>query len=798
MINELRQDLHYAVRWLMREPLFALTAITTLALGIGANAAAFGIVNGVLIAPLPYPQPEQLVTVREVAEAGTELDVAWPNFSDWSATAHEVTLAAHTTPYPGTVVGGVEPARPAIVHVSARFFDVVGVMPARGRTFAPDEAAPGGVPAVIVSDAFWRRELAGEPDLSRLSLQVLGASAQVVGVMPPGFSYPRGAQLWLAIEPHTEGMTARTAHNFQVTGRLRPGATAAGAQLELSGVMRRIRAEHGANGVAVAVHDLQKFATAGSSNALLVLFAASGVVLLVACTNLASALLSRSTGRRRELAVRASLGASRRRLVRQLLTESVLLALLGAAAGLMVAHLLISTAVGMAPDAVPRLDEIRLDGRVLGFTAVIALVTAVAFGSLPAFSATSAAPYETLRDGGRATGSRAQRRAGSALISAEVALALVLLISAGLLVRSLWNVARINPGFDAEGVLAVSLALQSGDFDPAERVGYYDRLLERVSALQGVEGAGIVRTLPLSGHDPSGTFHIEGNPDAGASAEYRVVSPGYFDVMRMDVMQGRDFTAADRAGSLPVVIISGQLAQRYFPGADPIGQRISTGGMDREGADVYATIVGVVSDVRTSLTAAPPDAYYVPLAQRPSRMDNAVVMLRTSGPPAAASGAVRNVIREVDGNVPFEVQPLTRHLADSLTDRRFMLLVFGSFAGIALLLAGIGIYGVVASAVAGRTREIGVRIALGAGPLGVLWTVSRSAMASVIAGVVAGITLAMFVTGALAALLYGIEPVDTGTFAVVAMLITAIAWLAALVPARRATRVPPVEALRAE
>jgi putative ABC transport system permease protein len=798
MWSEFVQDVRYAARWLVREPLFALVAVATLALGIGANTAAFGMVNGVLLSPLPYPQPDRLVAVRELGERGAELNAAWPNFADWRARAREATLSAHTGAFATTVLGGVEPVRPGVAQVSAEFFAVMGVGPALGRTFSAEELVPDGAPAVMVSDAFWRRMLRGEPDLSRLSLTVLGRTARVVGVMPAGFAYPGGADLWLPLEPDMGEMTSRSAHNYLVTGRLREGGSVGDARAELSAIMQQIHdSELDVTSTAVTVHDLLEHAVAGTRRDLLVLLAASGFVLLVACTNLASALLARAARRSRELAVRASLGASRTRLFRQLLTESLLLAVLGAAAGLVLAQLLLGAVLHLAPEAVPRLDEVRLDARVLGFTTLIAIATALTFGTAPALRATGAQPFAALRESGRGSDTPRQRRGWSLLVGAEVALALLLLVGAGLLVRSLWNVGRVDPGFDADGVLAVTLSLPESSYAGDQRVGYYDRLLEEVRALPGVRSAGLSRTLPLVGWDPNGSFVIDGEPAAGP-ASYRVVSPDFFETMRIPVVRGRTFTDADRAGALPVIVINERLAQLYFPDRDPIGSRIMTGGMDREGWQEEATIVGVVGNVRAALAAPPAAAYYLPYAQRYGRVDMATLLLRADGSPALLSGALHTRIRSLDGDVPFEIRRLRTHLKDSLADRRFMLLVLGSFAGVALLLAGVGIYGVVAFAVAQRTHEIGIRVALGAGPPRVLWLVSRSTMAGVLAGVVLGLAGAMLLTRVIAALLYGVEAVDPLTFAGVALLIIAVAWIAVLVPARRAMRVDPLTALRAE
>lgn len=799
MWSEFRQDLRYAVRWLVREPAFTLMATLTLALGIGANTAAFGIVNGVLLSPLPYPQPDRLVAVQEVSERGREMPVTWPNFADWRARARLIELAAHTTPFPTTVLGTAEPSRPAAAAVSSDFFRVMGVSPVLGRTFVEEEMVPGAAGAVVVSDAFWQQHLGAERDLSRLSLNMMGVQAQVVGVMPPGFAYPTGAELWYPIEPQSPGLTSRTAHNFAVTGRLTNGVATADAQAELSGIMREIGEREAVNAVAVSVHNLQEHSVGGSRRALLILLAASGFVLLVACTNLASALLARAARRSRELAIRASLGAPRLRLIRQLLTESLLLSALGALAGLLLAHLLISAATHVAPAAVPRLDEVRLDGLVLGFTTIVAVATALVFGTIPALRATSAMPYAALTGTARATESPRQRRIWSTLIGVEIALSLLLLIGAGLLIRSLWNVMNVDPGFNPDGVITVTVSLPEAKYDGEARVAFYDRLLEEVRSTPGVQSAALTRALPLAGFDPSGMFHIEGAAEPEGTAHYRVASPGFFETMGTPVRKGRTFTDADRAGALDVIVINQRLAEMFFPDRDPIGHRIMTGGMDLQGMDVYATIIGIVGDVRHgSLTSPPAPGYYLPYAQRWERMSIAEVVVRGDGSAAPLGRTLRSRIRAVDGDVPIEVRTLNARVADSLADRRFMLLVLGTFAGIALLLAAVGIYGVVAIAVAQRTREIGIRIALGAEAPRVIWLVSQSTMVSVIAGIIVGLGGAILLSHVAASLLYEVDAVDPATFAAVSVVLALVALLAALVPARRAASISPTVALRSE
>lgn len=796
------QDLRHAVRGLVRERGFAAVAILTLALGIGATSAAFTLVRGVLLAPLPYGEPDRLIAVWEESEAGVEMPVAWPNFQDWNRASLRTIagIAAYIGPWTVAVHGGVEPMRASLAQSSGNLFDVLGVAPLRGRTFVAEERVPNGRPAVIVSHAFWRRHLRAREDLSQLSLNVDGAVAPVIGVMPPGFDFPGGVDLWYPAELQPSWGT-RTAHNFRAIARLAPGAQLASARGELGTLARQIgEQEPESNAASVVLRPLHEQSVGDAGRALLILMGASTLVLLVACTNLASALLARATRRRRELAVRAALGAARGRLVRQLLAESLLLAGAGAAAGLLLANYAIALLRVVGPHAVPRLNEVAIDGWVLGFAVLLVLLTAVAFGIGPALRATAAQSYDTLRGSGRDTASPVARRAWSTLIGTEVALALLLAVGSGLLIRSFWNVIRVDPGFDGDRTLAVGLDLPQAKYaDGEQRVAFYDMLLERVSSLAGVEDAAMTMSLPLTGFDPSGRFDIEGTSEHGdGNASYRVVSPGFFEALRIPVVRGRTFTDADRAGALDVIVINETLAQRHFGAADPIGRRIMTGGMDSRFGD-YATIVGVVGNVRHgSLTGPATAGYYLPYMQRPDRIGSATLLVRTAGRPERLARPVRDIVRSLDPDVPLEVSTVRARIGDSVADRRFTLVLLGAFALIALVLAAVGIYGVVSCAVAQRTREVAIRLALGAGRQRVLWLVGRETMTSAVIGVAVGLAGAALLSRVLSSLLYETSPVDPVTFAAVAMVLVGTAWLAVVVPGRRATRVSPMVAMRAE
>jgi putative ABC transport system permease protein len=806
MWSELGQDLRYAVRGVLRAPGFALLAIVTLALGIGANSAAFAIVNGVLFSPLPYPASERLVALWEVSEGGTENRLTWPNFRDLQAESQTLSaVAAYQNVFRVTVLGGGEPVRAPVAGVTASLFDVLQVAPVRGRTFVPAEQVVGGRASVLVSEAFWRDQLGSPADLSSVTLDLFGGPASVIGVMPHDFDFPRGADVWYPLDiSDPSDLGTRTAHNFAGVARLVPGVSIEQARQELTSIMRRVRevdeqADLAAASVAMAVHDLREDRVGDSRRALFVLLGASAFVLLVACTNLASALLARAARRRHELAIRASLGAHRLRLVRQLLTESILLAGLGAIVGLALAWALIRVVVAVGPEAVPRLQEVQLDGWVLAFTILLSFATALTFGTAPALHATTSQRVAALREGGRGTETVGQRRAWSVLVGSEVALALLLLVGSGLLIRSFYQLTRVDPGFEVEQQLAVQVSLPAAKYDDGDsRARYYDQLLERVRALPGVEHAAITMSVPLVGFDPNGLFDIEGGEIGDGDAAYRVVSPGFFETMGTTILRGRGFTGTDRAGSEDVIIINDRLAREFFPGEDPIGKRMRTGGMDSRGYD-FARIVGIVADVRTrSLDTPPVPGYYLAYPQRTDRLLNTTLLVRTNGRVAALTVPVRDAIRRIDADVAIDIGTLRASVGESLADRRFMLLVLAVFAGIALLLSGVGIYGVVAFAVAQRTREIGIRMALGAAGRSVLWTVSRTTMISVVSGIAIGLAGAAWLSRLLASLLFEVQPIDPLTFVGVALLLLTVAWLAVFVPASRAVRLSPMTALRAD
>jgi len=811
-VDAVWRDLKFAGRTLRRSPLFAALAVLTLALGIGANTAIFSVVNGVLLQPLPYPEPERIVRVREVNEQGNAISqVAYLTLNDWREQARSFTALAGYAAGQTTVLGGERPLIAGAAAVTEDFFDVFGVQPARGRALAPDEFGPDPSQVAVVSDRFWRGNLGGVP-LEDVRLEVYGLNLTIVGVMPAGFEYPRETDVWFPLELVEPGKT-RTAHNDIVVGRLAEGVTLSQARDEMRALARRLSQQYPNHEHASAsVVTLHEMTVAGARRPLLLLLGAAALVLLVACTNLASTLLARGEGRQRELAVRASIGAGRGRIVRQLFTESLLLAALGCVAGLALAVAVVDGLQGLAPATLPRIDEVGVDPLVLAFAVGISIVTAMLFGLLPGFRTSDGELSDALRAGERgSSGGRA--RMWNFLVASEVALALVLLAGSGLLIKSFWEVLGVDPGFDPSDVLTVELTLPGTRYefgDPAV-ARFHREFLERIRALPGVERAGLINFLPLSGSDADGAFDIEGRPgercyeilDRGSwcptgNAHYRVVGGDYFEAMDIPLIRGRSFEERDRAGAQPVMLVNETMANQFWPGESPIGARVRTGGMDRYGT-VWTTVIGVVGDVRhDGLTAGPQPEYYVHYLQRPDRAQYASVVIEASVQAGSLVQPVNELLRGLDRDVPAEFTVMRQMLSSSVADRRFTMMVLSAFAGLALLLAAVGIYGVVSYSVERRRREIGIRMALGARPESVLAMTLRRSMLVVGAGMVVGILGALALAKVLRNLLFEVRPTDPLTLVAVVGVLLAVALLACFVPARKGTQVDPMITMRAE
>jgi len=805
MIDSLLQDLRYAVRTLRHSPAFTIVAVITLALGIGANTAIFSVVNGVLLRPLPYPGADRLVTVWEDTGRDADVHIAWANYLDWRATAQSFEAMALHPSFafggPSTVIGGDQPTRVYVSGVTQDFFRAMGVGAALGRVPGAQEHAEGAPAVAVVSHDFWQTQFGGSESLDGRTLKIGSSVYDVIGVMPAGFRYPLDTDVWTATERYQHGMS-RTSHNFAMIARLRDGVSVAEAHAELDTITAALREEYGDDMSAVGVNlrPLQEEIVGDTRAPLLLMLGAAALVLLVACTNLASTLLARASGRRREIAIRASVGAARLQIVRQMLIESLVLALAGAAAGLLLALAVLRGLLSLGP-SLPRLDQIGLHPVVLLFTAVVAIGTAVLFGTIPALRATRASSVGALRSA--SSGNSASRDAWvwKSLVSSEVALALVLLVGAGLLAQSFVAVMSMDLGIDSDGVLTAELSLPSVNYpDDSALVGYYDRLLEEVGALPGVQAAGVINHLPLSGRWINGGFLIEGREQIQPSAHYRAVFGNYFDAMGIPVLRGRTFAAGDRIGAPGVVVVNQAFASYYFPDEDPVGQRI--GSLANDGwvyGDEWLTIVGVVGDVRhAGLTSEPLREMYVNGMQRPMRLGAGTLVTRADGAPADLSAPIRARIVALDPEVPVSFRTMEAVVAGSTADRRFLMVVLGVFAAVALTLSAVGIYGVVSYTVARRTREMGIRIALGAPPRRVRALVIRNAMGMVAAGLVVGVLGARWLSSTLEALLWQISATDPWTIAGVVLLLAATAAGASYVPAWRGSRVDPLVTMRSE
>jgi putative ABC transport system permease protein len=798
------QDLRHAFRMLLKNPGFMLIAMLTLATGIGANSAIFSVVNGVLLRPLPYPEPDRIVRLWEQTTVGSRAAVSNPNFLDWRTRSTSFDALAAYAGGRDTVLGGREPVFADVCLVSDGFFRVFGIEPAVGRGFVTEELRVGGVPAVVVSFAFWEQVLGSQRDLTSLRLQVADFPVRVAGVMPPGFAYPADADVWAPKELIEDGST-RTGHNLAVVGRIRAGVALAQADAEMDAIAAQLQTEHaGANDArSITLLPLHESLVGGSRRLLVLLLAAVGFVLLIACVNIASTLLARGEERRKELAIRAALGASRGRLVRQLLAESLLLSLGGAIGGLLISAWLVRALLALNPTAVPMPEAIGVDRWVMAFTVLLAAVTPLVFGLVPALQISRTHLRDALAEGGRASTSPFRRSVRSTLIAAEVALALLLLIGSALLIRSFWNLVTVDAGFDGSGILTAELSLPGGRYpDERRSSAFYRDLLPSLRALPGVRAAGAITSFPLSGSDSGGGFYFEGAASPrqdGRFAGYRVVTGDYFAAMGIPLLSGRPIRDSDTAAGEIVAVVNQDFVARYLNGAQPLGKRFRFFGMDSLD-EPFMTIVGVVGDVKhASLAGESSPEVYVSHLQRPRRtrgsMTIAIRPIEASLSLSLAP-AVRQAIRATDPDVPVEFSTFAQRLGRSVADRRFTMMVLASFAGVAVLLAAIGIYGILAYSVAQRTQEIGIRMALGAAPWSVVGLMLQGALGAVSVGLAIGLAGAALVTRVLSAFLFGVRPVDPVAFSAAAALLAVIALVAAYVPARRATRIDPLTALR--
>ena len=814
LIEELWQDLRYGARMLGKRPGFAFVAIITLALGIGANAAIFSVVYGVLLRPLPYAEDDRLVILMQsYPQKGLNTwGISQANFAlyrDHNQSFEKI--AAYNSPG-FNLAGSGDPERLQGAAVTVDFFDVLGVQPGWGRAFRAEEDAPGKNSVCILSYGLWQRRFGGDPQILGQSLLLNDTPTEVVGIMPQGFEFPnRNVELWipLGLDPkRTAGYTHRG------IARLKPGVSVSQAEADTTTIFWNAARENPAIAAATApppegadmktiVRPLKEVIVGDTKTPLLVLLGAVGLVLLIACANVANLLLARAASRTRELALRFALGATPGRIIRQLLTESLLLALIGGAAGAALAWLVVRL-LGQLPalQQVPRLAEVSVNSTVLAFTAALAVLTGLLFGLAPALRAYQIGLQAGMREGMHGSASHTGRRLNSALVSAQFALCLVLLIGAGLLLKSFQRLISVSPGFQPEKVLSMRLALPNSRYPNAEQLTqFFDNLLERVRGLPSVRSAGLVSLLPFGGTRTADGFVVEGHePDPRGvppNAQDRVVSPGYFQTLEIPLLRGRDFLATDRADSPPVAIVDETLARRYWADGNAIGKRIRYGWSDQ-----WMTIVGVAGGVKTrDLKETLEPHFYFPYAQGQGlgRTREMYLTVRTVGEPAAVTSAIRGEVQALDPDLPvWGVQPLTDAVDQTLNNQRLTNTLLTAFALLAVLLAAVGIYGVMSLYVTNRTNEFGIRLALGAQPSLLLRSVLRQGLTLMLAGVIAGTAAAIALTRAIASLLFEVSATDPAIFLSVPVLLVAVALVACYTPARRATRVDPLVALRYE
>src|SRR5467141_899835 len=810
-------DCRYGVRQLRKNPSFTAVAVLTLALGIGATTSIFSVVYGVLLRPLPYPDPNRIMAVFEVTSEGRPSRVADPNFDDFRDQSRSFQAIAKYNDNVASVSGASQPTRTTVAGVSPDFLKVFGIQPILGRDFDASDAKKGAGPTVLVSYGYWKQQLGSPRDLSQSQLKIDSAVFSVIGVLPAGFRFPADVDLWLPADLDGEN-PSRTSHNYNAAGRLRDGVTVEQANQDISVIARRIHDTSSEQGDYLLkdgiVLPLQDSITGKARTALLVLLGAVGFLLLVACANVANLLLAQASVRERELAIRSALGAARGRLIRQFLTEAFLLSLAGGGLGVLGAFWGVAGLVALAPQNLPRLESVSISFPVLGFAFVLSTAVAAGLGVFTAARATSGDLREGLVEGGRGqAGSQGSQRVGRAIVAAQIAIALVLVVGAGLLGRSLMKVLEVNPGFRVEKIVTMDVSLPWVE-DPQAKAGqaiFFSNLIDRLKQIPGVRKVGAASALPMDGGLPDGMFllmtqnEIPKTTDGFdsllrqkerlGSADFCVASDGYFQVLGVPLIRGRIFDERDGANSPHVAVISESLARDRWPNQDPIGHTIEFGNMD--GDLRLLTIVGIVGDTHEyGLDAPPRPTVYVNLFQRP-RAAITVTML-SDADTGLVTSAARGILQDLNPEIPARFRTLSQVYSASLVSRRFNVILVGFFGITALLLATAGVFGVMAYSVSRRTREIGVRVALGAGSGDVLRMILSQGLRTIFIGVAIGIAGSLALTRTVESLLFGVTATDPLTFGGVTLLLVGAALLACFIPARRATKVDPMIALRYE
>jgi putative ABC transport system permease protein len=811
----LLQDIRYAARKLLRTPGFTIVAVTTLALAIGATTAVFSIVNGVLLKPLPFRDPDALVRVGSLGKEGKLSLLSAPDFIDYrDQTRSFVGMAPFQDRNSANLsIAGSEPQRLNSAMVGAKFFDLLGTPMQLGRGFIAGEDLKDAQRVVVLSDKLWRANFGGEPGIIGRTITVNGEDYTVIGVAPPSLTYPSKPDLWLpfVLEPWMTDPENRGAHFMSAIARVRPGVSSDAAAREMKSIGARLQAEYPKSNATIGgtAELLETSLTGDVRNALLTMFGAVAFVLLIACANVANLLLVRASGRETEMAVRTALGAGRSRIVRQLITESVMLSLLGAMIGGALAAWAVDAIVAFGPKGLPRIEDITVDARVLAFSVAVAIVTGLVFGLVPAFHAAKTELAQMLKDGMRGGSRRATQRTRSTLVITEMALAVVLLVGAGLLIRSFVKLVQVNPGFQTDHVVTfdVSVPTKKYPYDRDLR-RFAGQLREALSTLPGTQSVAVAFARPLEAQGMRSSFDIDGRPpaphDKRLLADIRPASANFFSTMGMHIVRGRAMTdAEENFGPPPVFVVSQAFVKKYFPTENPIGQRITLGvAHDTAAAPSEVTargeIVGVVNDVhQRGLSTEPTPAVYMGWGTFP--INDMAFLVRSRAETATLATSIRDHVHAIDPQMPvYDLGTMESVVSESVSQPRFYMVLLTAFATLALLLAALGIYGVISYSVSQRTRELGIRIALGATQDRVMRLVLGQGMMLTIAGVVVGLIGAYWLMHLLAALLYGIGAADRPTFAGVAAVLLAVAWLASYLPARRAARVDPVIAMRAE
>ena len=808
IFSDFRQDLHYALRMLVKNPAFALVAITALALGIGANSAIFSVVNSVLLEPLPYKNPDELVMVWEDAtKQGYPHDTpAAANYVDWRDQNQTFVGMAALGDDSFNLTGVGDPEKIEGRRVSANLFSLLGVEPELGRAFTPDEDQPGANGVVLISHLLWQRRFNGDPNIIGKSLKLNDVSRTVVGVMPASFQFPtREDELWVPIAFTAEEAANRNRHYLQVLGRLKPGINVQQAQADMTAVATRLQQQYPDTNtdIGAEVTPLREQLVGDIKPALMILLGAVGLVLLIACANVANLLLARAAVRQKEIAVRVALGASRMRLVRQFLTESVLLSVFAGVLGLLLSVAGLYLLKSFIPPDISHTSVVSIDVRVLGFTLVVSLLTGLIFGLAPALQAANFNLNETLKEGGRdpSAGGRTNH-VRSLLVIAEVAISLVLLIGAGLLINSFLRLRNLDPGFSSDHLLTMKVVLPEPKYsERAQRNAFYNSVLEKIESIPGVKSVALTTNIPLyrQGNSISIAFQDRPAPPPGQEViiTTRIVSPSYFETMGIQLLKGRQFTAQDNETSQRAVIVSEGMARRYWPDQDVLGKRISPGTPRRP--EDWFQVVGVVNDVHQfQLDIQPKPQLYLTYRQA-GFFDLRDLVVKTEVEPTSVAATVRRAVWEIDKEQPVSnISTMEGIIAESLARQRFSMLLLGIFAAVAMILAAVGIYGVMSYSVAQRRNEIGIRMALGAQKMDVLKLTVGSGLKLVAIGLGVGLVGALLLTRLMSTLLFGISATDPLTFALISAILVAVAVLASYIPARRATKVDPIVALRYE